>query len=178
MDNKKASEETTQGFNEDELADIMSEIEGLERDLNAEAVAVYDKVEQKQETNPTPMVAATVVEQVSVTPVSSENHAKETDHELMEEFVQEPIEKVLPFTHRSPTVAPMKTEKISTDYKHTSTMDFTVAGNMAVKLSFNVSGQTIHLTMDESAGLVIEMHGGAKFCLPLTGVSEVKKKAS
>jgi hypothetical protein len=32
--------------------------------------------------------------------------------------------------------------------------------------------------MDESAGLVIEMHGGAKFCLPLTGVSEVKKKAS
>ena len=178
MDNKKASEEITQGFNEDELADIMSEIEGLERDLNAEAVVVYDKVEHKEEVKPTPVEVTRAVEQVTVAPVATETHATETDHELMEEFVQEPIEKVLPFTHRSPTVAPMKTEKVSADYKQTSTMDFTVAGNMAVKLSFNVSGQTIQLTMDESTGLVIEMHGGAKFCLPLTAASEVKKKAS
>lgn len=178
MDNKKASEEITQGFNEDELADIMSEIEGLEKDLNAEAVAVYDKVETKMEAKSDPVEKPVVEEKVVATKAVTSEPAAETDHDLMEEFVQEPIEKVLPFTHRSPTVAPVKSEKISTDYKQTTTMDFTVAGNMAVKLSFNVSGQTINLTMDESAGLVIEMHGGAKFCLPIATATEVKKKAS
>ncbi|MFZ4712238.1 MAG: hypothetical protein ACOYL6_00885 [Bacteriovoracaceae bacterium] len=163
MDNKKSADENNQGFNDDELADIMNEIEGLERDLNSD-VSDDETIEA---------TADVVDESVSHTKSSS----------VMEDFVAEPLDKVLPFTNKSPDVAKVKTEHTSvsnsvTSGKQTSTMDFNITGNMAVNLTFTVSGQTINLTMDESTGLVIEMHGGAKFVLPLNAQNDVKKKAS
>ncbi len=148
MDNKKTDD--AQGFNDSELADIMSEIEDLEKDLEAQTVETINN---------------------SVVAKAQSPEMKE----VLEEFVQESVDKVIPFSKKSPTVAPMKSEMPVGGQN--STMNFTVAGNMTINLAFNVSGQTINLTLDEAQGLVIEMHGGAKFCLPLTNDTKAKKAA-
>ena len=52
-------------------------------------------------------------------------------------------------------------------------MDFSVSGQMNLKLNFKVNGTWVGLHVSEDEGFVIEMEGGAKFTLPV-GV----KKAS
>ncbi len=52
-------------------------------------------------------------------------------------------------------------------------MDFSVSGEMKLKLNFSISGQHIGLVINKENGLVIEMDGGAKFSLPIN-----QKKAS
>ncbi|HLE11317.1 MAG: hypothetical protein A2504_03190 [Bdellovibrionales bacterium RIFOXYD12_FULL_39_22] len=46
-------------------------------------------------------------------------------------------------------------------------MDFSISGDMKLKLNFTVSGQHIGLFINKEDGLVIEMDGGAKFSLPI-----------
>ena len=144
MDNKKVDDVEAHGFNDDELADIMSEIEDLEKDLSADPVPVE----------------------------SSEPSAKEASKDVLLKLADMPQEKAV-------KTAPVKSYEPSPISSSTaeSKMEFSVAGNMVVNLTFHVGGESVCLTVDEAQGLVIEMNGGAKFTLPLSGCAKGKKVA-
>lgn len=145
MDNKKTDDVEAHGFNDDELADIMSEIEDLEKDLSDDpAPAKAVKVE------PAPIAV------------------KEASKDVLLKLADMPEEKAIKATAKSYEASiPASASK----------MEFCVAGNMAVNLTFHVGGESVCLTVDEAKGLVIEMNGGAKFTLPLSGCAKGKKVA-
>lgn len=131
------------GFNDKELADIMSEIESLEREFASETPAPEAQ------------------EQEVVTPV-------------MKEFVQAPVESVLPQPKVVAVPAPQ-----SRPYKAASApacLSFKVEGEMSVSLKFEVNGQVVSLEVGEQ-GLEIETESGAKFILPLQGKHQTRQAA-
>lgn len=147
MDNKKTDDVEAHGFNDDELADIMSEIEDLENDLSASPV----------EDKPAAKVEAAPAE-------SSESK------DVLLKLADMPQEKAFKTT-------PAKSYEASPVSGTASKMEFSVTGNMVVNLTFHVGGESVCLTVDEAQGLVIEMDGGAKFTLPLSGKASGKKVA-
>ncbi len=81
-------------------------------------------------------------------------------------------EKVVPMRPAPAVAAPVR---VSAPVSGASTaLDLSVAGTMGVELRFKVGDQTIQLKVTEDEGLVIELAGGARFCVPLHGA----KKAS
>lgn len=142
MDNKKVDDVEAHGFNDDELADIMSEIEDLEKDLSAD-------------------------------PVESHEPSKEASKDVLLKLADMPQEKAV----KTAPVKNYESSGSSISSSAESKMEFSVAGNMVVNLTFHVGGESICLTVDEAQGLVIEMNGGAKFTLPLSGKVSGKKVA-
>ncbi len=108
-----------------------------------------------------------------------ENLEKELVDESPKEEAQVPaaeVEKVVPMRPapvEAPVARPAAVAQAPVSGAPTS-MDLSVAGTMGVELSFKVGEQTIQLKVSEQDGLVIELAGGAKFCVPLQGA----KKAS
>lgn len=125
------------GFNEKELADIMSEIENLEREFAAESTpeASHEEVQPEEATS-----------------------------EVMQELAETPVEQSIPKTnHSENNVVKMKTPQSSSA---PSCLTFKVEGEMTVSLNFEVNGQTVSLAVT-SEGLCIETESGAKFSLPM-----------
>lgn len=152
-------------FNDQELADIMSEIENLEREF-----ATDNTVEAVAEV-PAP------IEEIEET-VAEEEH-----HEVIAELAAVPAEKAVLKTNHQDTVVPFKTPTPAPVFAPTAqtstsapaSMSFQVQGDMAVNLSFTVEGQTVSLSVS-SEGLCIETEGGAKFILPVH--SQAKRQAA
>lgn len=147
-------------FNDDELADIMNEIENLEKEF-AESVD-----------------AAPVDEpQAQAEPVEEIDH---TEPEVLAELVAKPIEEVVPKTNHSEKVVPMK--KVEAPVHQAplasghSSLAFKVEGQMTLSLAFEVNGQSVSLEISDS-GLQIAMDSGASFHLPLTKAGAAKKAA-
>lgn len=150
MDNKKNNDVEAHGFDDAELADIMSEIEDLENDLSSSEDPSGAVEEEKIDSEPI---------------VEAKNESKEVLLKLAE-MPQEVAVKTTP-----PKV--QESAKSCAESK----MEFSVAGSMVVNLTFHVGGESINLSVDESKGLVIEMDGGAKFSLPLSSGAKGKKVA-
>lgn len=133
------------GFNDQELADIMSEIESLEKEFTEEAPA------QK------------------VAPVeASEDH---TSPAVLRELVKKPEhETVLKTNQHADRPKPMKMSEAQTA---PASLSFQVSGQMAVNLRFEVNGQSVYLAVSDE-GLAIEMESGAKFTLPLEKAASKK----
>jgi hypothetical protein len=149
-------------FNDQELADIMSEIENLEREFAS------DKTVEVADEAPAPVAEAAPVEE---------------HHEVIAELAAVPTEKAIPKTNYEDTVVPFRTPAAApafapaaqTGATAPATMSFQVQGDMAVNLSFTVEGQTVSLNVT-SEGLCIETAGGAKFILPIH--SQAKRQAA
>lgn len=136
------------GFNEKELADIMNEIESLEREFAAES---------------------------ETTPEASheEEQGEEVSSEVMQELAETPIEQTVQKTnHSDNNVVNMKTTQTNSA---SSSLTFKVEGEMTVSLNFEVNGQSVSLAVN-SEGLCIETESGAKFSLPMH--QEAARKAS
>lgn len=147
MDNKKTDDVEAHGFNDDELADIMSEIEDLEKDLSDDSALKVAKAEV----------------------ASVKSAPKEESKDVLLKLADMPEEKAI-------KTSPVKSSEASIP-SSASKMEFCVAGNMAVNLTFHVGGESVCIVVDEAQGLVIEMNGGAKFTLPLSGCAKGKKVA-
>ena len=137
------------GFNDEELADIMSEIENLEREF----------AEPSSE------------ESASVEPAYEEPDAEETA--VLHELVQKPVAETVLKTHHEETKVLAKKHAPS---NAPATMSFKVEGQMSVELSFDVNGQSVSLSVTEE-GLSITTDSGAKFTLPMTKHEATKKAA-
>ncbi len=135
------------GFNDQELADIMNEIEALEKDFQDPEQHVEHEVMAE---------LAEMDEEVSV-PV-----AKHTEG---------PVSKVIPMATKE-TV--MSTKKTTTDSQ--TSMSFHVEGNMNLQLSFTINGEEVKLHVTDQ-GLNIEMESGVSLNVPVKSVSASKKVA-
>jgi hypothetical protein len=155
-------------FNDDELADIMNEIENLEKEF-AESVdaAPVDEPQAQAEAAEEPVEEA-------------EEAIDHTEPEVLAELVSKPIEEVVHKTNHSEKVVPMK--KVEAPVHHApvasghSSLAFKVEGQMTLSLAFEVNGQSVSLEISD-AGLQIAMDSGASFHLPMTKAGAAKKAA-
>lgn len=135
------------GFNDQELADIMNEIEALEKEFqDPELHADHHVMEELAEMD----------EKLSI-PVSKQ--------------VEEPVSKIIPMNAKE-TV--MSAKKTTTDTQ--TSMSFHVEGNMNLQLSFTINGEEVKLHVTDQ-GLNIEMESGVSLNVPVKSVSAVKKVA-
>lgn len=151
------------GFNDDELADIMSEIENLEQEFTEEVEAKEtNNVEPKEE--PKETVVQEVKEEATV----------------MEEVAEKPVEEVVKVEAAQDDnvhqLRPQTSSNTSTQQGAQTSMSFAVEGNMKLDLTFNISGKVVELNVNDQ-GLEISLGGGAKFMLPLEVQQQGKKAA-
>lgn len=213
------------GFNDDELADIMNEIENLEQefvddaqipkddgpaeiteedlkeaqalddeidgsDLEQEESVAQEEVAQEevaqepvaQEEVAEEEVAEEVVAQEEVSEevvaqqeeVAEEVLAASEDNmdEVLEELSDMPVEKVVPLERSF--AAEDHHSKGATSGGAQTALNFSVSGQMNLKMNFEVNGECVSLFVDAQQGLVLEMQGGAKFTLPVGVASQNK----
>ncbi len=179
------------GFNESELEDIMSEIESLEKDFGddigdtvlkvveeaiAEEVVAEVIIEEVIEESAAEEELEAIVDSEFTTPeeMSSPEELTIAPEEVDPSSIQSAVEadvalalidkgsevdeKVIEIKHEATNIS---------ENSHETKMDFSVAGQMNLKLNFWVNGQSIQLHVSEEEGFVIEMDGGAKFSLPV-----------
>ena len=147
------SDSMEQGFNDQELADIMSEIESLEKD--------YEEVEPQKD----------------LQQMVDEEIATKVEEPIEEEPVVEQVVETAKVTAIKPhVVAPSKPQVSHPAPQHAvhhpshqTSMSFNVEGEMKLNLKFWVNGQAISLAVEPNEGFVIELAGGAVFKVPLAG---------
>jgi hypothetical protein len=136
-------------FNDDELADIMSEIENLEKEVaelsdhapsSAPEAEVSDHGEEESHTSPEVL-----------------SHLADKSED----------ETVLKTNHDEDNIVSLKPASAA----HSS-MSFRVEGEMKVSLAIEVNGQQVSLDVTED-GLHIELESGASFHLPLQAHKKV-----
>jgi hypothetical protein len=163
------------GFNDDELADIMNEIESLEQEFAKSDDSFVDQEPNLDD------VANSVIELAQ----------SEEDHSLLSEVASMPVENITPSASNhdvdtdehhnvSQNVHHIKHQENSMKHSSNKTaktaMNFSVEGDMKLDLSFLVSGKEINLHISED-GFEIELEGGAKFSLPVHSGSQGSKAA-
>ena len=133
-------------FNDQELSDIMKEIEALEDDF-------------------------TTGEEKTASPIMDELAQ-------MDEVDSVPVTATKEETFTAPNIVSLESKRADPEYAPTkgasTSMSFKVQGNLALELQFDIGGKVVSLEVTET-GLAIEMEGGARFSLPLTESSSVKK---
>lgn len=189
------------GFNDDELADIMSEIESLEQDFAQETAEVQKEVEEPQHEDQNEEVVAKeqheeeVVakeqheepqeqdwEESKVEPIHAQHEEPEVDEEMnevLDELSQMPVEDVTPkHTKHDDNVHHIKEEMpVSSSNKSQTAMSFHVEGDIKLELSFHIGDQFIGVNITEE-GLVVGLDGGAKFTIPVNTQPQSNKKAA
>lgn len=127
------------GFNDDELADIMSEIENLEKEFSAPEDELQDQFEEEE-----------VFEELSEMPQAEAIGEDVEPHD-------DQVHRLEPKTHR---------EESKSFHGAKSSMSFNVEGDMKLDLSFNISGKTVHLNISEHC-FELEFGEGMKFSIPV-----------
>ncbi|MBT3235185.1 MAG: hypothetical protein HN353_04480 [Bdellovibrionales bacterium] len=164
-----------QGFDEDELKDIMDEIDSLEEEFaEAEGIASAESAEtpEVQTINEDPVAE---VEELTVEAKGQSGQLDQLDDvkdgaiadamsELESAICQDEDED-------ESTVVPLgattKSSPSNGGAMQETQASFNVAGNMSLNLNVTVSGQLITLSIDPDNGVTIEMEHGAKFSLPI-----------
>lgn len=186
MDDNKQNDDTEQGFNDDELQDIMNEIESLEKEFveadPAEESPAAEAVEAAPEK--TELQKAIDEEMESLEMEASldemEDALNEVDEFSDEDFEDSPDE--VSNVHTMPSAA-----------GKSSPMEIKACGQMQVNLAFQVAQETAHLSVDDKGlkvelngvvvwidaekGCSIELPGGGKFSFPVQACTSAKKAA-
>ena len=177
------------GFNDDELADIMNEIESLEHEFADIDQAKTNSIETKnEETQPVAAQTEVAVEKMAA---EHEEHPEtfvdSEMEEVLEELTEMSVEEVVPEKeiktyddniHHIRQVQSIQSpvQQRPSDVPAQTSMSFQVEGEMKLNLNFCVGGQNVSLHVSDQ-GFEIELAGGAKFTLPLHHVQQGKKVA-
>ena len=137
-----------QSFNDQELSDIMKEIEALEQDYVSEP---------QQKVSPVIEELAELDEEKAI-PTSTEN--------------------ILTWESKKPEASEEETDSSWESAPERSecktSMSFKVQGSIALEMKFDIGGKVVCLEVTQ-AGLTIELEGGMKFSVPVSGHEEYKK---
>lgn len=148
-------------FNDDELADIMSEIENLEKEFaDSESVSASEEDSAPEDDSAS----------------KEDSEVDHTEPEVLAQLIEKPVEEVVLKTNHIEKVVPIKkTEQSASTHQHSS-LSFKVEGQMSLSLAFEINGQSVSLDITE-AGLQIQMESGASFNLPMSQSGAAKKAA-
>lgn len=184
MTDKTDGQEVEKSFNDDELADIMNEIESLEKDFEEESFEDETPEEKmveevEEETAEVPVMVQPpkeVADEIMASPDPVEKvYAEKTPEvkEVVSELAHSP--ESCPVIKEAPPVEsklhhmPVKPTP-SPDWKPSgaqTSMSFKVEGEMKLSMSFFVAGKEFNVWVDEKDGFVIELDGGAQFKVPM-----------
>ena len=181
------------GFNDDELADIMNEIESLEQEFTDEVEAKKEPVQAQNEPSVQNMDNVEdhqndveESDQNVETVVAKQHQEEDSESEIDEAFqnspepsvavlkdvAKKPVEEVTSIHHAHDDQSSFHTSNSSAQ----TSMSFKVEGDMKLDLAFNISGSEVQLSVNEH-GLEIGLEGGAKFSVPLSKTHHHKKAA-
>ena len=146
-----------QGFNDQELEDIMSEIESLEQEFDGDPNAA-PKVKK-----PDPIAEELAASQQEDGPVDAAQDSAPVQNE-QSNVVN--IKEKLP-EQKSVPQQPAPTQQAPKGGTSSSQMDFHLEGEMKLSMSFTVGGKKIYLTVGQQDGLTIDIGNGGKFVLPI-----------
>lgn len=181
LDADASSEEETANFNDTELQDIMSEIEDLEKEFEAEdsPMSLQDKIDAELAMELEELDAVEVVE---VDPVAV---AMEEIEEIQASAQVLAFEKITPVeapvmetpvvtpVMETPVVSPVAAAPVATTPIFTSTssatssssgVSFQAQGQMSLNLDFMVGQETAKLVIDPVKGLVVTL-SGVELCI-------------
>lgn len=175
--------ESDGNFNDAELQDIMNEIESLEKEFQEEGAPEAQAADTTQEET---HVEEPVAEETQEEVVAEASESDE-DESVDEDFVNEAEE----YEEIESNVVAMPKRAAPTGSE--GYMEFSGQGNMDLSLSLPVGSETatvqvtseglkvtmagVELHLSET-GCEVEMHGGVKFSVPLTGEVQKGKKAA
>ncbi len=136
-----------QNFNDDELAEIMSEIENLEEDMSVaqEEPDEFTIVDEVQEAKP-----------------------------ILSKVTKMKVEEAIPSTNVVDMSSSNSSSKQNLGGK--TSMNFSIDGQMTIDMGFTIGGQFVAISVDED-GFEISMESGAKFTIPLDVNHSQKKVA-
>jgi hypothetical protein len=164
--------EQEQGFDEEELKDIMEEIDSLEQEFSEDEEA------------PQPVASKEDSDQAGDDPLAEVNELTEgskgqsgqldevagmSDSDDIASAMDE-LESVIcenELDDDSEVVPMRESSSIAAAHQGETHADFSVSGSMSLSLNVTVNGQLISLEIDPEAGVTIEMEHGAKFTLPI-----------
>ena len=199
LDAESVSEEETTNFNESELHDIMSEIEDLEKEFEAEErpMSLQEKIDAE---------LAMELEDINTAEVPEMAEQAEAEAEAIFEEVVMAAPTPTPTPTPTPIVTPVAKEIVETPaqvlpFAKSSTVtsspgvSFQANGQMTLSLDFMVGQETAKLTIDplkglivtvsgvelcinEDSGCTVSMDNGMKFTIPMTSSSNSLKKKS
>lgn len=199
-------ENVEQSFNDAELQDIMNEIESLEKEFveeegaavvaeessapeevaaEADEVVAEDDDDLVQEAETFETESSTIEEEVDEPASIVEEIAAEVEEELAAEASTE--------DHHTDNVVAMPTAKATQHKSGEGYMQFSGQGEMDMQLNFQLGSETatvsikdggltvtlsgVELNLSEN-GCEVNMEGGVKFSVPLTGSQSQGKKAA
>lgn len=192
-----ANENIDQGFNDDELEDIMSEIENLEKEFEGgeshEPAKSEDNLslEEQAEGTVVNIEDETLVDQG--TQLSTEELAIEEELQAIADLeispeeskpnLQEQIDSdVESAIHEEPAesvVTPIKSkveQQQSVDLGEQS-LFFEVSGDIKLNMGLRISGHDVTFKISQEEGFVIALPGGGQFSIPLDTIKSMKKSA-
>lgn len=160
------------GFNDDELADIMNEIETLEQEFEqdgeSEAESQPEEVQAQQEDNDEAHSdGAFKPEEMNAVLEDLAEMSEEESVPQEESQMSKPEQEKAPNIHQFPSGSSGGSAQTS--------MNFKVSGDLNLDLGFQFGSEQVHIFVSEDEGFVIEMSSGAKFTIP---VSQENKKAA
>ncbi len=167
-----SSDEEATNFNESELHDIMSEIDDLEKEFEAEdlPMSLQEKIDAE--------LAMELEEHQAI---------EEEEEEDQDEAFVHAKAKVMTFEKTLP--------KNSSTVESKSEVNFQAQGQMSLNLDFKIGRETAKLVIDpikgmiitlsgvelcisEDSGCTVEMDNGTKFTIPLSSQTNSLKKKS
>lgn len=192
LDGETGSDEETANFNEAELHDIMSEIEDLEKEFEAEEtpMSLQEKIDAELAMELAELDAVEVVEVDAVAVAMEEMKEIQANAQVL---AFEKVTPVAPVMAATPTHT---TTSSSTTANSGSGVSFQAQGQMSLNLDFMVGQETAKLVIDPVKGLVVTLAGvelcinedsgctvamdnGMKFTIPLSSqVNSLKKKSA
>src|SRR5690606_15578001 len=129
--------------NDDELADIMSEIESLEQEFNEE----------------------TESEDIRASQNDAEHDKSEGQTKVVEQLAQKSSEDIQSAKNSAHDDQNVHSFKPKSDHSNDNqswapaSMDFSIEGDMKMNMFFRISGKTVHLHVNEGS-FEIELEGG------------------
>lgn len=178
-----AQENLEQGFNDSELADIMQEIEGLEKMAQEDEVVDEEllAVTMEDDLNKGPVnisamsnnedVKSEKIESKSVEEVNEEEFFKEFEKDMSPTPTPTPISTPIPIKKEiKKEKIQLKEEKIEKMVKEDNlapvNLNFQVQGTMSLDLGFTLKGKTVRINVGEETGLELFLPDGMKFSIP------------
>ena len=142
------------GFDEGELADIMNEIENLEKEFEVSEVS-NDKVAGASAPQGTSETEAPI----------GKKEGNEVESDVEEQSVKN---NVISLVGKNNEVENKSVNRKSFGATgNETTLDFNVSGNIKFNLNFNFGSEMVELKIDHEKGLKINMSNGVEFTIPV-----------
>lgn len=181
MTSAKGDDVLNQGFNEDELKDIISEIDELEAQFNESKSSDAGNEDGKSADVNEPELGLSLSEDELSEGLGIDPEQNSTPEQLsldkaknnaIQDFVEDTMDEII--EDNEPAVATVEPHATVVDLekqspKKPTKMDFHVSGDMEMDFCFYLGDQKLNLQLNANKGLTLKLDGGVSASIPMEG---------